>query len=66
MGASETGPETFSLNVTIGIELEPTLVWVPPPTVGLHIMMIGGEGGLKLDEEPEEPREDSVWGLEGL
>lgn len=46
---------TVLLDVTIGIELEPT------PTVGLDMVTICSEGGLETDE----PGEESIWGLKG-
>jgi len=66
MGVAEMVPETVSLDVTTGIEPEPTPGWVPTPIVGPNMVMICGEGGTKSDEESEEPGEESVWGLEGL
>ena len=62
MGAIGIVPETVPLDVTIGIEPEPTPGWVPTPAVGLDMVIICGEGGLESDEL----REDPVWGLRGL
>lgn len=66
MGAAQTIPETISLDVTTGIEPEPTPGWVPTPTVGLDMVTICSEGGSKLNEESKRPGEESVWGLRGL
>lgn len=49
--------------MTTGVEPEPTPSWVLTPAMGPDIVMICAEGGLELDEESNEPREDSVWGL---
>ena len=66
MGAAETVPKTLLLYVTTWIELQSTPGWVPTLAVGLDMVMICREGGLELDEESDEPGEESVWGLGGL
>ena len=55
-------PNTVLLDVTTGIDPEPTLGWVPALALGPYMVTICGEGGSELDE----PGEESVWGLRGL
>ena len=66
MVAAEMVPETVSLDVTTGIEPDPTPGWVPAPTVGPDMVTICREGGPKSNEELDELGEESAWGLIGL
>jgi len=65
MGAVRTVPETVPLDVTTGIEPEPTRGWLPAPAVGPDMVTISGEGGSHSDEQSGELVEESVWGLGG-
>jgi len=40
MGAFGTVPKTIPLDVTTGVEMEPTPSWIPIPVVGPYMMMI--------------------------
>ena len=51
MGASRTYPETVPLDVTTGIESEPTPSWVPTQGLGPDMVTICGEAGLESNEE---------------
>lgn len=66
MGAAGTIPKTILLYVTTSIEPELTLGRVPTPVMDPDMMTTCGQGGLELDEESDEPREGSVWGLRGI
>ena len=66
MGVVRTVPETVLLDVTTGIELEPTPGWVPTPAVGPYMVTICSEGGSESNEESEKIGEELVWGLRGL
>ena len=66
MGATGMVLETVPLDVTTGIEPEPTPGWVPTPIVSPDMMTVCGEGGLKSNKESNELEVESVWGLGGL
>lgn len=66
MGAVRMVLEIVLIDVTTGIELEPTPGLVPALAVGLDMVKICDEGDSRLDEESEEPGKCSVWRLRGL
>lgn len=66
MGVAGTFPEIVSLDVTTGIELEPTRGWVLAPAMGLDMVMMCDEGVLESNEELDEQGEESIWGLGGI
>ena len=66
MGAVRMALEMVPLDVTTGVEPEPTLGWVPTLIVGPNMMTVYGEGGSESDEDLYELEEEFVWGLSRL
>ena len=65
-GAARMVLETVPLDVTTGIELEPTPGCLPAPAMAPNMVTICSEGGLESEEDSEGPGNESVWGLKGL